>query len=49
MRTIDVEAVAAKIREMAVKLGRDIDSDYVARIESAKSIERSPLGLRVLN
>lgn len=49
MRTIDVAAVTAKIREMAVESNYNVDSDYVARIESAKAVERSSLGLRVLN
>ena len=34
---------------MTVELNCDVDSVYVARIASAESVERSPLGLRVPN
>ena len=49
MRTIDVADVTANIREMAIESNYNVDPDYVARIESAKSNESSPLGLHVLN
>jgi fumarate hydratase subunit alpha len=46
---VDLAEVTAKIREMAIESNYNVDPAYVARLEEAKAIESSPLGLRVLN
>ena len=49
MRTIDVSEVTAKIREMAIESNYNVDPDYVAKLDEAKTTETSPLGLQILN
>lgn len=49
MRVIDVAEVTEKIRDMSIESNYNVDPEFLARIESAKSSERSPLGLNILN